>query len=117
VPSGGGWVHELKFDGYRVQAHKMGSHVVLFSRNGHHFTDRFASIAALLREMPVKAAVLNGEVVASDAVMGRTCARSTGQAPGGPNGLVGAFRLPGCLGISDLRRWQSAAACGRRTPP
>jgi bifunctional non-homologous end joining protein LigD len=60
-------VHELKFDGYRVQAHKMGSRVVLFSRNGHDFTERFASIAALLREMPAKAAILDGEVVASDA--------------------------------------------------
>jgi bifunctional non-homologous end joining protein LigD len=28
-----GWTHEVKFDGYRVQAHKMGSRVVLFSRN------------------------------------------------------------------------------------
>jgi bifunctional non-homologous end joining protein LigD len=67
VPGGNGWVHELKFDGYRVQAHKMGSRVVLFSRNGHDFTERFASIAALLREMPVNAAVLDGEVVATDA--------------------------------------------------
>ena len=67
VPGGDGWVHELKFDSYRVQAHKVGSRVVLFSRNGHDFTERFASIAALLREMPAKAAVLDGEVVASDA--------------------------------------------------
>jgi bifunctional non-homologous end joining protein LigD len=55
VPAGDGWVHEVKFDGYRVQAHKAGSRVVLFSRNGHDFTDRFPS------------AVLDGEVVASDA--------------------------------------------------
>jgi len=67
VPAREGRVHELKFDGYRVQAHKMGSRVVLFSRNGHDFTERFVSIAALLREMPAKAAVLDGEVVASDA--------------------------------------------------
>ena len=67
VPGGDGWVHEVKFDGYRVQAHKLGSRVVLFSRNGHPFTERFASIAALLREMPAKAAVLDGEVVACDA--------------------------------------------------
>jgi len=67
VPAREGRVHELKFDGYRVQAHKMGSRVVLFSRNGHDFTERFASIAALLREMPAKAVVLDGEIVASDA--------------------------------------------------
>jgi bifunctional non-homologous end joining protein LigD len=67
VPAGEGWVHEVKFDGYRVQAHKVGSRVVLFSRNGHDFTDRFPSIAQLLRELPAKTAMLDGEVVASDA--------------------------------------------------
>jgi len=60
-------LHEVKFDGYRVQAHKVGSRVVLFSRNGHDFTERFAWIAQLLGELPAKAAVLDGEVVASDA--------------------------------------------------
>jgi bifunctional non-homologous end joining protein LigD len=67
VPTGDGWVHEVKFDGYRVQAHKIGSRVVVFSRNGHDFTERFPFIAQLLNELPVKAAVLDGEVVASDA--------------------------------------------------
>src|SRR5215468_8754928 len=32
--AGDGWLHEVKFDGYRVQAHKIGSRVVLYSRNG-----------------------------------------------------------------------------------
>ena len=35
VPAGDGWVHEVKFDGYRVQIHKVGSRIVLFSHNGH----------------------------------------------------------------------------------
>src|SRR5215510_3133557 len=67
VPTGNSWVHEVKFDGYRVQAHKIGSRVVIFSRNGHDFTERFPSVAQLLHELPAKAAVLDGEVVASDA--------------------------------------------------
>src|SRR5262249_20784531 len=67
VPAGDGWVHEVKFDGYRVQVHKMGSRVIIYSRNGHDFTSRFPSIAQLLQELPAKAAVLDGEVVASDA--------------------------------------------------
>jgi bifunctional non-homologous end joining protein LigD len=66
VPAGDGWVHEVKFDGYRVQAHKAGSRVVLFSRNGHDFTGRFASMAQLLRELPARSAVLDGEIVAKD---------------------------------------------------
>ena len=77
VPAGDGWVHEVKFDGYRVQAHKMGSRVVLSSRNGRDFTERFASIAALLREVPAKAAVLDGEVVASEKHPGTADRRST----------------------------------------
>src|SRR6516162_2923764 len=67
VPAGDGWLHEVKFDGYRVQVHKVGSRVVIYSRNGHDFTERFPSIAQLLHELPAKAAVLDGEVVASDA--------------------------------------------------
>jgi hypothetical protein len=42
----------------------MGSRVVMYS-NGHDFTDRFPSIAQLLHDLPAKAAVLDGEVVAS----------------------------------------------------
>ena len=63
VPAGNGWLHEVKFDGYRVQAHKVGSRVIMYSRNGHDFTERFRSIAQLLHELPAKAAVLDGEVV------------------------------------------------------
>jgi hypothetical protein len=33
VPAGEGWLHEVKFDGYRVQVHKVGSRVIIFRRN------------------------------------------------------------------------------------
>ena len=39
---------------------------VIFARNGHDFTSRFATIAYVLRELPAKSAVLDGELVASD---------------------------------------------------
>jgi ATP-dependent DNA ligase len=61
VAAGDGRLHEVKFDGYRVQIHKAGS------LNGQDFTERFPSIAQLLHELPAKAAVLDGEVVTSDA--------------------------------------------------
>ena len=52
VPIGPDWIHEVKFDGQRVQAHKVGGDVVIFSRNGHNFTERFAPIAYVLRHLP-----------------------------------------------------------------
>src|SRR5262245_56008908 len=139
VPTGDGWLHEVKFDGYRVQAHKVGSRVVIYSRNGHDFTDRFPSIAQLLHELPAKAAVLDGEVVASDAdgrpnfrqaacalepaghnsAIDVRLARSqrsglapaaSDEAPGAPAGPVGALRQPGHLTIRNLRRRPGAAA-------
>ena len=51
---------------YRVQVHKLGSRVIIYSRNGHDFTEWFPPIAQLLHELPAKA-VLDGEVVTSSA--------------------------------------------------
>jgi len=45
----------------------MGSRVVVYSRNGHDFTESFPSVAQQLRKLPAKSPVLEGEVVASDA--------------------------------------------------
>jgi bifunctional non-homologous end joining protein LigD len=95
VPARDGWVHEVKFDGYRVQAHKVGSRVILFSRNGHDFRERFPSIVQELRELPARAAVLDGEVVAND-IDGR------------PN----FARLPCLVGPSLSQR---RSTCGRST--
>jgi bifunctional non-homologous end joining protein LigD len=44
VQAGNGWLHKLKFDGYRVQARKVSSRVVVYSRNGQVFTERFTSV-------------------------------------------------------------------------
>jgi bifunctional non-homologous end joining protein LigD len=65
VPAGDGWVHEVK-TATACRSTKVGSRVIIYSRNGQEFTQRFPSIAQLLQELPAKAAVLDGEVVASD---------------------------------------------------
>jgi bifunctional non-homologous end joining protein LigD len=67
IPVGADWLHEVKFDGYRVQVHKAGRDVEIYSRNGHDFTARFLAIAIMLAELPARSAVLDGEIVASDA--------------------------------------------------
>jgi bifunctional non-homologous end joining protein LigD len=56
-------VHELKLDGYRIQAHLDGGKTKLFSRNGLDWTARMRGVAAALQHLPAQAAVLDGEVV------------------------------------------------------
>ena len=65
-PTGPDWLHEVKFDGFRLQAHKLGDKVRLFSENGKDFTDRFQSIAAAVLRLPATAAVIDGELVVCD---------------------------------------------------
>ena len=40
-PTGPDWLHEVKFDGWRVQVHKQGERVKRYSRNGKDLADRF----------------------------------------------------------------------------
>lgn len=65
-PSGPDWLHEIKFDGFRIQLHKSGDEVRLFSRNGKDFTDRFPSIRDAVATLPAGGAIIDGEIVAFD---------------------------------------------------
>src|SRR5690606_34693186 len=67
APSGEGWVHEIKFDGYRLLAHKTAKGVTLISRNGHDWTARFRPIAAAVRALPCDTCVIDGEATIVDA--------------------------------------------------
>jgi bifunctional non-homologous end joining protein LigD len=58
------WLHEVKFDGYRCQLRKADDEVVIFSKNGHEFTNRFPGIRDAMLTLPCKQAVIDGEVVA-----------------------------------------------------
>jgi bifunctional non-homologous end joining protein LigD len=62
-PGGDDWIHEIKFDGYRAQAHKGNGRVTVFSRRGYNWTDRFGSIGGHLDELRVGSVILDGEVV------------------------------------------------------
>ena len=63
IPTGARWVHELKFDGYRTQLHLPPDRTLLYSRNGHDWIDRYASLAEALRKLPANHAVLDAETV------------------------------------------------------
>jgi hypothetical protein len=56
------WIHEIKFDGYRVQIHLIESKVKIFTRNGHDWTNRFHLIAESF-DILVERAIFDGEVV------------------------------------------------------
>nr|WP_184217437.1 DNA ligase D [Granulicella aggregans] len=62
-PTGPGWIHELKLDGYRMQARKDGDKVQMLTRSGLDWTHRMTSIADAVRALPVEKATLDGEVV------------------------------------------------------
>lgn len=62
-PTGAEWVHEIKFDGYRIGAVREGKHVRLESRNDVDWTDKLPEIVAAVRELPCSSAVLDGEAV------------------------------------------------------
>lgn len=62
-PASGGWLHEIKLDGYRIQAHRSAEGLILYSRNGLNWTARFPTIAYGLEGLAAETAVLDGEVV------------------------------------------------------
>jgi DNA ligase-1 len=54
---------EWKLDGVRIQAHRSGDDVHLYTRNLNDVTDRMPSVVAGIRALPVRAVVLDGEVM------------------------------------------------------
>lgn len=63
VPSGERWLHEIKFDGYRVQVHLRDAAVKVFTRRGHDWTNRFKKIASDVWHINAGSAIIDGEVV------------------------------------------------------
>jgi bifunctional non-homologous end joining protein LigD len=66
LPKGSDWIYELKFDGFRGLAIKRKSGVALISRNTKDLTANYPEIAEAVRRLPVKEAVIDGEIVALD---------------------------------------------------
>jgi len=63
-PSGPGWLHEIKFDGFRVIARKEGKRVRLYSRPGNDLTYRFPLIVEALAGLRWQSCIIDGEAVA-----------------------------------------------------
>jgi ATP-dependent DNA ligase len=67
VPSGPGWVHEVKHDGYRLQVRRVGDQVRLFTRRGYDWSVRYPAIAVTATLLRARSFMLDGE---------RSCART-----------------------------------------
>jgi bifunctional non-homologous end joining protein LigD len=61
-PEGDEWLHEMKYDGYRIGCRIRDKAVALISRNGKNWTTAFPEIAAAVLEFGVRDALLDGEI-------------------------------------------------------
>ncbi|RWO81052.1 DNA ligase D [Mesorhizobium sp.] len=68
APSGGEWLHEIKYDGYRTQLILQGGIARAFTRRGYDWSHRYKGIVEKARSLRVKSAIIDGEAV----VLGET---------------------------------------------
>ncbi len=64
VPAGTGWLHEVKYDGYRALVAIGDGKAKVHTRSGLDWTDKFAAIADAAAALPVQSALIDGEIVA-----------------------------------------------------
>src|SRR5690606_24670076 len=65
-PTGEAWLHELKWDGYRLVATIADGKVRMWSRNAIEWTEKVPDIVAALERLALDSAVLDGELIAQD---------------------------------------------------
>jgi bifunctional non-homologous end joining protein LigD len=64
APQGNAWLHEIKYDGYRIGCRIRGGRIALYSRNGKDWTSAFPEIVEAARDLPLDDGLLDGEVAA-----------------------------------------------------
>lgn len=64
VPAGAGWIHEVKYDGYRALVAVGGGKAKVYTRSGLDWTDKFAGVAEAAAALDVGSALIDGEIVA-----------------------------------------------------
>src|ERR1700692_3741432 len=65
-PTGPGWIHEIKHDGFRILARRDADGVRLVTRNGYKFVDSFPIGVAALKHLPVRSCFIDGEAIVVD---------------------------------------------------
>jgi bifunctional non-homologous end joining protein LigD len=66
APSGARWIHEIKLDGYRTQAHLQQGRPTIYTRRAYDWTLRFRTIADALATLPANDLILDCETVVAD---------------------------------------------------
>jgi bifunctional non-homologous end joining protein LigD len=65
-PSGPGWIHEIKHDGFRILARRDGAGVRLITRHGNDFTSRFPLAVDAVTRLPAHSFLLDGEAIVTN---------------------------------------------------
>src|SRR5215510_198041 len=65
-PSGPGWIHEIKHDGFRILARRDSAGVRLITRAGNDFSSRFPFITMALGKLSVRSCLIDGEAIVCD---------------------------------------------------
>jgi bifunctional non-homologous end joining protein LigD len=65
-PSGTGWLHEIKLDGFRLMAQRHNVGARLLTRNGNDWTERYPSIVAAMNALKVQSCLIDGEITVCD---------------------------------------------------
>jgi bifunctional non-homologous end joining protein LigD len=65
-PSGPGWLHEIKHDGFRILARRDATGVRLITRAGNDFSPRFPFVAKAVGSLPVQSCLIDGEAIVCD---------------------------------------------------
>ncbi len=63
APNGPDWIHEIKFDGYRLEARLDHGNVQLLTRHQQDWTHRFEPVVRAVAALPAETALLDGEVI------------------------------------------------------
>ena len=66
VPAGNAWLHEMKYDGYRLEVAIGDGRARAYTRSGLDWSDKFADIVEQAAALPVRSALLDGEAVVMD---------------------------------------------------
>jgi len=99
-PSGPGWIHEIKHDGFRLMVRRDPAGVRLLTRNGHDWADRYPLIVEASGALQVRSFLLDGDAVACD---GDGCRYSTGCAAGSQ--IQGLSQARALIQQVPVRQW------------